>query len=209
MISVGSNKVVSEWFPKSQRGPAIGLAISAPTVGTVIILALGNSVLVPLFGGWRGALFACGCVSMVAALAWIVFAREAPRHQHARRPTQPRADRHVDSATAAAAQRAADPGQQRRAVHAVARHRQLAAQPAGEPCDVAFGERPVGRDLDGIGLPAGMLLPRAVASGSRRYLICALGLASALAVVGLAVLDGLPLLLALVCSASPAPERRR
>jgi MFS family permease len=32
MISVGSNKVVSEWFPKSKRGPAIGLASSALTV---------------------------------------------------------------------------------------------------------------------------------------------------------------------------------
>ena len=96
-----------------------------------------------------GALLACGSVSIVAALAWILFAREAPRHQAATsRPRQQCLDRHLDSAIAAAAQRAADPGQQRRAVHALARHRQLAAEPAGESFDDACRERLLGRDLD-------------------------------------------------------------
>jgi MFS transporter, CP family, cyanate transporter len=199
MISVGSNKVISEWFPKSHRGPAIGLAISAPTVGTVIILALCNSVLVPLFGGWRGALFACGSVSMLAALAWILFAREAPRHQHARVTRLNR----VPVATSILQ------------LLRLSNVRLILANSVGlfmlshgianwlPSLLVSHAMSPSESGLwvaisTAVGLPAGIFLPRAVTSGRRRYLISALGLASAMAVVGLAFFDGLPLLLALV-----------
>jgi CP family cyanate transporter-like MFS transporter len=48
-----------------------------------------------------------------------------------------------------------------------------------------------------IGIPPGLLVPRLVERGKRRYVIAALGLLSALSVLGLAFLSGVPLLAAL------------
>jgi MFS transporter, CP family, cyanate transporter len=199
MISVGSNKVVSEWFQGAQRGPAIGIASSAPTVGSVAILALGNSVLAPLFGGWRGAFLACGSVSIVAALAWIVLAREAPRHRAAR---QQRAER--PSIRRSVVQLLRLPNVRLILVssvglfmlsHGIANWLPTLLVSRGmTPAESGFWVAV----STAIGLPTGLLLPRYAPLGRRRYVIFALGLASAAAVSGLALLSGLPLLAGLV-----------
>jgi CP family cyanate transporter-like MFS transporter len=198
MISVGSNKVVSEWFPSSERGPAIGIATTAPTVGSVTVLALGNSVLVPFLGGWREALLACGAVSMIAALAWIVFAREAPRHQavassHANRPPVRESVLQLLRLPNVRLILASSIGLFMLS-HGIANWLpSLLVGVSFSPSEAGFWVA----ISTAIGLPTGLLVPRLVAPGKRRYVICVLGLSSALAVTGLGFLSGLPLLVAL------------
>lgn len=78
MISVGSPKLVALWFDGRQRGAAIGVSNTGPALGSVLILATANSLLVPLTGGWRGAVLAPGVVIVTMTLLWLALARDAP-----------------------------------------------------------------------------------------------------------------------------------
>ena len=211
MISIGSNKVVSEWFPGRQRGSAIAIATTAPTVGSVLVLALANSVLVPALGGWRNALLACGLVSVFAALAWLALAREAPRLR----------------ALAAAARTQSSVGQTSPSsvAHPSARESVGYLMRLGNVRLVLAGAVGtfmlshglsnwlptllVARDFTtaeagfwaaastALGLPSGLILPRSAPQGGRRFLVAGLTLTSALAVLGMAFLSGSALLIAL------------
>jgi cyanate permease len=198
MISIGSNKVVSEWFRGRQRGTALAIATTAPTVGSVLVLALANSVLVPALGGWRNALFACGVVSVAAALAWLALARETPRWHNA----------NLSGATQVSI---------RTAVLHLVRLGNVRLVLAGAVGTFMLSHGLsnwlptllVNRDFSvadsgfwaaastALGLPSGLVLPRSAAPGQRRYLVAALSLTSALAVLGMAFWSGAPLLIAL------------
>jgi MFS transporter, CP family, cyanate transporter len=79
MISIGSSKLVASWFGGRQRGIAIGIANTGPAVGSVMILAAANSVLVPLTGSWRGAVLAPGLAALAMFVLWLLLARNVPR----------------------------------------------------------------------------------------------------------------------------------
>ncbi len=199
MMSVGSNKVVSEWFAEAERGPAMGVAISAPTLGSVAVLALGNSVLIPVFGGWRAALLACGVVSALAAVAWLLLAREAPRN---RKPVGSRAAHEPITASIPRLLRlpnvrlilASSVGVFMMS-HGIANWLpSLLVAKSFTPTDAGIWVAV----STAIGLPAGMLVPRLVRPGGRRLPVAALGLFSAGAVLGIAFGSGVPLLAALV-----------
>ncbi len=75
-ISIGSPKMVAMWFGTKERGLATGVYSTAPIIGTVLILASANSVLVPLTGGWRETYLLLGAITFLTAIVWWLFARE-------------------------------------------------------------------------------------------------------------------------------------
>jgi len=73
-----SPKVVSEWFPQSERGVAISLysmggAIGA-TVAPLATIALANWL------GWRRAMIVAGAAGLAVIVPWLVFFRKPARH---------------------------------------------------------------------------------------------------------------------------------
>lgn len=210
LISVGSNKVVSEWFRGSQRGAAMGIAVTGPTVGSVAVLALANSVLVPLTGSWRGALVVCAGVSVLAATAWTAFSREAPRHLASARMGEHRI-----------------PIQKTIAYLVRVRNVRLIMIGAITTFTVSHGltnwiptilvDRGFTKSEAGLlaagatalGLLSSLMLPRSVASGRRRFLLAGVCATAAFAIMGLALNSGTPLIVALavagLCRAGTGP----
>lgn len=77
VMSVGSPKLISQWFDASERGTAIGIYMTGPYIGSALALASANSVFMPLFDqSWRATLAVFAAFVVVAMLIWIVFARE-------------------------------------------------------------------------------------------------------------------------------------
>lgn len=76
-ISIGSPKMVAMWFGSQERGLATGIYSTAPIIGTVVILAGANSVLVPLTGGWRQTFMVLSVLTLVTAFIWWMFSKEA------------------------------------------------------------------------------------------------------------------------------------
>jgi ACS family hexuronate transporter-like MFS transporter len=73
----GSAKVVSEWFPKSERSTAFGIFNTGSSVGAVIAPPLIAGLIVA-FGNWRWVFFATGLFGIVwAALWWKSYAAPA------------------------------------------------------------------------------------------------------------------------------------
>ena len=75
IISSGAPKVVTDVFDGSDRGLAMGIYMTGPTLGGVAALTLTHSVLMPAFDdNWRGVLLLWGALAALAALSWIVLA---------------------------------------------------------------------------------------------------------------------------------------
>jgi cyanate permease len=72
MVSTGAPKLVSLWFEGKERGMAMGIYISGPSVGAVAALSLTNSVLMPLFeADWRRVMSLYAVVALGAGLVWL------------------------------------------------------------------------------------------------------------------------------------------
>jgi cyanate permease len=80
IISSGAPKVVTGIFEGSNRGLAMGIYMTGPTLGGILALTLTHSVLLPLFdGNWRTILNLWGAVAVGAGLAWFAIASTAGR----------------------------------------------------------------------------------------------------------------------------------
>jgi CP family cyanate transporter-like MFS transporter len=92
MISVGAPKLVALWFEGKERGLAMGIYISGPSMGAVASLSLTNSVLMPLFDGdWRRVMSVYATLSFAAAITWyFVSAHPASRAMERRIAAEPR-----------------------------------------------------------------------------------------------------------------------
>lgn len=75
----GATKVVSEWFPKSERGWAIALFDSGSAVGGAIVPIL-VLWLFHEFGTWRPVFFATGCLGSLWVLAWYLLYHSPETH---------------------------------------------------------------------------------------------------------------------------------
>lgn len=72
LISIGTPALVSQLFTGVERGPATGLAVSGPVVGSVVSLLLTNSVLMPATGGrWRVVVALHAAGAAVAGVVWL------------------------------------------------------------------------------------------------------------------------------------------
>jgi cyanate permease len=71
LISIGAPKLVSQWFTGPDRGLAMGIYITGPSVGAILALSLTNSVLMPAFNqDWRLVLVLIAGVSILAGAVW-------------------------------------------------------------------------------------------------------------------------------------------
>ena len=49
-ISIGAPKLISIWFNAHHRGRAMGIYLTAPALGRILVLSTSNSILMPMFG---------------------------------------------------------------------------------------------------------------------------------------------------------------
>ncbi len=78
IISSGLPKLIADWFTGAKRGLASGIYTTGSSAGAVLVLALTNSVVLPIAGGWRGALLVYAGVAVLITLAWVAFGRDSP-----------------------------------------------------------------------------------------------------------------------------------
>ncbi len=75
LISIGAPKAIAQWFRGRERGIAMGIYITGPSLGGVLSLSLTNSVLMPAVDNeWRAALMVYAVIVLVAGFAWFVLA---------------------------------------------------------------------------------------------------------------------------------------
>ncbi len=75
IVSSGAPKVVTSIFEGSQRGLAMGIYMTGPTMGGILALTLTHSVLLPAFDqSWRSILALWGAVAVISALIWYLIA---------------------------------------------------------------------------------------------------------------------------------------
>lgn len=70
----GAAKGVAEWFPKKERGLAMGIAIGGAALGAVIAPPL--TVYMTALLGWRGTFMATGLIGGIWLLVWLIFFRK-------------------------------------------------------------------------------------------------------------------------------------
>jgi MFS transporter, CP family, cyanate transporter len=92
IVSAGAPKVVSLWFHGRERGLAMGLYITGPTLGGVMALSLSNSLLMPwLNDDWRAVFQLWAAVAAVGAGIWLlVSAHPSSRAMEKRLAAEPR-----------------------------------------------------------------------------------------------------------------------
>ncbi len=75
LISIGAPKAIAQWFQGKERGLAVGIYITGPSLGSAVALALTNSVLMPIVGeDWRAALLVYSAIVFAAGFGWLVIA---------------------------------------------------------------------------------------------------------------------------------------
>jgi MFS transporter, CP family, cyanate transporter len=71
-VSAGAPKIVSLWFKGRERGLAMGIYITGPALGSILVLSSTNSVLMPwLAGDWRKVLQLWAGLALLGALVWL------------------------------------------------------------------------------------------------------------------------------------------
>ena len=76
-VSIGAPKLISTWFSESDRGRAMGIYLTAPAVGRILVLSATNSLLMPLYdNSWRLTLLTLASVAFVTAIIWILIAKD-------------------------------------------------------------------------------------------------------------------------------------
>jgi cyanate permease len=71
LISIGAPKLISLWFESKERGLAMGIYMTAPTLGGITGLSLTNSLFMPMFeGDWRRVLLLYAVFIAIASILW-------------------------------------------------------------------------------------------------------------------------------------------
>lgn len=81
LVSSGAPKVVSSWFTGSERGFGVGIYYTGNALGNITVLSLTNALVVPLVGGWRGALLVYAGFTALAGIVWLVITSHPASHE--------------------------------------------------------------------------------------------------------------------------------
>ena len=92
LISVGAPKTISLWFEGKERGLAMGVYMTAPTLGSMVGLSLTNSLFMPMFdGNWRSVLMLYAVfIASVSLVWWLITAHKACRAAESQQAKSPR-----------------------------------------------------------------------------------------------------------------------
>ena len=75
VVSSGAPKIVTSTFAGSQRGLAMGIYMTGPTLGGILSLTLTHSVLLPWFDqDWRWVMVLWGGFAGAAMVVWLAIA---------------------------------------------------------------------------------------------------------------------------------------
>jgi ACS family glucarate transporter-like MFS transporter len=75
------NRAVANWFPPSERGVGIGLAIGGIGIGSALTPPLTAWLMVNF--GWQTPFYVAGMIGLMIATVWFLYARDSPReHRH-------------------------------------------------------------------------------------------------------------------------------
>ncbi len=73
LVSVGAPKTISLWFEGRQRGTAMGIYMTAPTLGSMTGLSLTNSLFMPIMDGdWRSVMLLYAVFIGAASIVWLL-----------------------------------------------------------------------------------------------------------------------------------------
>ncbi|HEY94399.1 MAG TPA: MFS transporter [Dehalococcoidia bacterium] len=76
-ISIGAQKAVSLWFTGRERPTAVGIYMTAPSVGGMFALAATNSLIMPMTGySWRLTFVFYSLLALLFGFVWLVFSRD-------------------------------------------------------------------------------------------------------------------------------------
>ena len=81
VISIGAPKLVAEWFTGRKRGLASGVYITGSHAGNVVVLAITNSLIMPLTDSWRMTLQLYAFFVLSIAILWLILGRESDEFQ--------------------------------------------------------------------------------------------------------------------------------
>ncbi|MGD9602364.1 MAG: CynX/NimT family MFS transporter [Gammaproteobacteria bacterium] len=71
IVSAGAPKVITAWFHGAERGLAMGIYVTGPSVGAIVSLTATHPWLLPACGGnWRRLLAAHAVAALLAGFAW-------------------------------------------------------------------------------------------------------------------------------------------
>ena len=77
-ISIGGPKLIGVWFGQKERGKAMGIYLTAPSIGSIAALATANGVLMPLYrSSWRLTIATYAGFAILAGVIWWFVGREA------------------------------------------------------------------------------------------------------------------------------------
>jgi cyanate permease len=79
IISIGLPKVIASWFAGRPRQIAAGVYTTGSNSGSVISLAITNSVVLPLVGSWQAVCVGYALIVGAIAATWFLLAREPER----------------------------------------------------------------------------------------------------------------------------------
>lgn len=83
LVSVGAPKLIASWFQGKERGLAIGVYSTGPTIGAVAVLSLTNAVLMPLTDySWRLTLLAYAGLVAFAGVVWFLISHRPAGRLH-------------------------------------------------------------------------------------------------------------------------------
>lgn len=71
LLSITTPKAITKWFTGPQRGLAMGIYFTGPSLGSIAALASSNTLLMPLTGGsWRWVLMIYAAFMVAGGLYW-------------------------------------------------------------------------------------------------------------------------------------------
>lgn len=74
-----NNKIVTSWFPESERASAIAVYTSGQFIGLAFLMPV--LVLIQDYLGWRGLFIVSGVIGIIWAVIWYIFYRDPDEHK--------------------------------------------------------------------------------------------------------------------------------
>lgn len=75
LVSIGAPKLIALWFTGASRGMAMGVYMTGPAVGGIIVFNSADDILLPMTGSWEGVMFALAGFVLASGVVWGLVSR--------------------------------------------------------------------------------------------------------------------------------------